>query len=197
MVTNFGVEPVHGFEMTTTLNNHASFTTIHQATVGAGETIEAILPELALRNDSNDIEIAISLLGGESDDLTTNDTYEQRFSVDAQDYVTMELNTDDNANFLSWRIEDAQGEVVMNGGDYPAGVNTYIEEGCMPAGCYTLIMEDQMGYGGLCAQCGWVLSHRLWEHDAVQRCGPTPYSTGCRQLLFRQLNFWSRWPKCC
>ena len=65
MVTNFGVEPVHGFEMTTTLNNHASFTTIHQATVGAGETIEAILPELALRNDSNDIEIAISLLGGE------------------------------------------------------------------------------------------------------------------------------------
>ena len=150
MVTNFGVEPVHGFEMTTTLNNHASFTTIHQATVGAGETIEAILPELALRNDSNDIEIAISLLGGESDDLTTNDTYEQRFSVDAQDYVTMELNTDDNANFLSWRIEDEQGEVVMYGGDYPTGVNTYIEEGCMPAGCYTLIMEDQMGYGGLC-----------------------------------------------
>ena len=33
-VTNFGVESVHGFEMTTTLNDHAPFTTIHQTTVG-------------------------------------------------------------------------------------------------------------------------------------------------------------------
>ena len=52
--------------------------------------------------------------------------------------------------FSVWRIEDEQGEVVMHGGDYPSGRNTYIEEGCMPAGCYTLIMEDQMVMEGLC-----------------------------------------------
>ena len=130
---------MHGFEMTTTLNNHASFTTIHQATVVLAEPSKS-LTELALRNDSNDIEIAISLLAGESDDLNTNDTYEQRFT-DAQDYITMELNTDANANFLSWRIEVGQGEAAAVETTLPR--NTYIEEGCLPAGCYTLILKTK------------------------------------------------------
>ena len=154
-VTNFGVKNVHGFEMNITLNDHTSFTTIHQITVGGGQSVEVMLPELALRNDANNIEITVSLSGGEADDLSTNDTYNHSFTLEAQDYITMTLNADDYASHLSWRIEDAQGMAVMEGGNYPSGSNTYISEGCMPAGCYTLIMEDQAGQGGLCT-ADWI-----------------------------------------
>ena len=62
----------------------------------------------------------------------------------------MTLNTDTWANEISWRIEDSEGEAIMSGGDYPINVATYESSGCVPVGCYTLIMEDTNG-DGLCS----------------------------------------------
>ncbi len=150
LVTNYGTHAVNGFELTTTLNNHASFTTIHQETVNPGGNVEVLLPELALEADTNDIAMSVKLLGGNADDFEGNDGYSQRVTLGASDYWTMSLTTDTWANEISWRIEDASGETLMDGGGYSLGVATYVEEGCIPVGCHTLIMEDSNG-DGICS----------------------------------------------
>jgi len=150
MVTNFGVVAVDGFELTTQLNGNNAFTTIHQETVAPGESIEVILPELALAADTNELNVTVALLGGNEDDFGANDAYTQRFELASSDYWTMTLNTDNWANEISWRIEDADGEIIMDGGGYSLGEDTYVEQGCVPVGCHTLIMEDTNG-DGLCA----------------------------------------------
>ena len=150
VVTNFGVIAVDGFELTTQLNSNNAFTTIHQESVAPGESIEVMLPELALAADTNELNVTVALLGGDADDFGGNDAYTQRFELAASDYWTMTLNTDNWANEISWRIEDADGEIIMDGGGYSLGSNTYVEQGCVPVGCHTLIMEDTNG-DGLCA----------------------------------------------
>ncbi|MGB1481421.1 MAG: M43 family zinc metalloprotease [Flavobacteriales bacterium] len=150
LVTNYGTHAVNGFELTTTLNNHASFTTIHQETVNPGANVEVLLPELALASDTNDFSVSVKLLGGNADDFEGNDGYSQRVTLGASDYWTMSLTTDTWANEISWRIEDASGETLMDGGGYSLGVATYVEEGCIPVGCHTLIMEDSNG-DGICS----------------------------------------------
>ena len=150
VVSNFGVETVSGFELTTSINGQASFTTIHGEDVASGESVEIMLPELALRPDSNTLDISVRLLGNVEDDFAGNDDYSQSFDLEANDFWTFTLNTDNWANEISWRIEGDNGEVLMEGGDYAIGSNTYTSQGCIPLGCHTLVMEDSNG-DGLCS----------------------------------------------
>jgi hypothetical protein len=150
VVTNFGSETVSGFELTTTLNNHATFRTVFPDVVASGESVEVLLPELALSANTNEIAVEVKLLGGLTDDFGNNDLYSQRFDLEAGDYWTLTLNTDTWANEVSWRIEDENGEILMDGGGYEVGASTYTAEGCIPVGCHTLVMEDTNG-DGLCA----------------------------------------------
>ena len=150
VVTNFGVEVVDGFELTTQLNGHGSFTTIHAVEVGPGESVEVMLPELVLMPDTNELNVSVSLLGNAADDFVENDAYSKRFALASSDFWTMTLNTDNWANEISWRIEDGDGEILMDGGGYSLGSATYVEASCIPEGCHTLIMEDTNG-DGLCA----------------------------------------------
>jgi hypothetical protein len=150
VVTNFGVATVDGFELITTLNSNNAFKTIHQESILPGQSVEVMLPELALVADTNTLHMAVTLLGNEADDFSGNDSYNQSFVVTSSDFWTMTLNTDNWANEISWRIEDAAGEILMDGGNYEVGSNTYVEMGCIPVGCHTLIMEDDNG-DGICA----------------------------------------------
>jgi hypothetical protein len=152
-VTNLGVETVEGFEITTTLNGHAPFTTVFQKTVAPGQFAEVVLPELALATHSNDIQLEVKMLGSEDDDYTANDMFNQTVGVEASDFWTFTFNTDQWADELAWRIEDENGEVLLEGGDYDNGANTYIESGCIPLGCHTLIIEDDgpADGNGMCA----------------------------------------------
>ena len=150
VVSNFGVQTVTGFELTTSVNGQTSFTTIHNDDVETGQSVEVILPELILRPNSNTLDISVRLLGNVEDDFTNNDNFSQSFDLEANDFWTLTLNTDNWANEISWRIESDYGEVLMEGGDYPIGSNTYTSQGCIPVGCHTLIMEDSNG-DGLCA----------------------------------------------
>ena len=150
IVTNFGTQTVAGFELTTSVNGSAPFTTIHQESVEAGSSVEVLLPELALDADTNELNLEVRLLGNAQDDFVGNDQTLQRIVLEESDYWTMTLNTDTWANEITWRIEDSEGEAIMHGGDYPINVATYVSSGCVPVGCYTLIMEDTNG-DGLCS----------------------------------------------
>ena len=155
IVTNFGTQTVTGFELTTSVNGHNPFTTIHEESVEAGSSVEVMLPELALAADTNELNLEVRLLGNVQDDFPENDQSVQRIVLAQSDYWTMTLITDTWANEISWRIEDSEGEAIMHGGDYPVNVApinsaTYVSSGCVPVGCYTLIMEDTNG-DGLCS----------------------------------------------
>ena len=109
-----------------------------------------MLPELALAADTNILSLEVRLLGNVQDDFAGNDQSVQRIVLAQSDFWTMTLNTDTWANEISWRIENSEGEAIMSGGDYPINVATYESSGCVPVGCYTLIMEDTNG-DGLCS----------------------------------------------
>lgn len=150
IVTNFGTQTVTGFELTTSVNGHSPFTTIHEESVEAGASVEVMLPELALAADTNELDLEVRLLGNVQDDFPGNDQSVERIVLAQSDYWTMTLNTDTWANEISWRIEDSDGEAIMHGGDYPVNQATYVSSGCVPVGCHTLIMEDTNG-DGLCS----------------------------------------------
>ena len=150
IVTNFGTQTVTGFELTTSVNGHSPFTTIHDESVESGASVEVMLPELALAADTNELDLEVRLLGNFQDDFPGNDQSVERIVLAQSDYWTMTLNTDTWANEISWRIEDSDGEAIMHGGDYPVNAATYVSSGCVPVGCHTLIMEDTNG-DGLCS----------------------------------------------
>ena len=150
IVTNFGTQTVTGFELTASINGHNPFTTVHEESVSSGASVEVMLPELALAADTNELSLEVRLLGNIQDDFAGNDQSVQRIVLAQSDFWTMTLNTDTWANEISWRIENSEGEAIMSGGDYPINVATYESSGCVPVGCYTLIMEDTNG-DGLCS----------------------------------------------
>jgi hypothetical protein len=52
---------------------------------------------------------------------------------------------------VTWEVEDSQGTVVVSGGPYvdvlPEDLQTYFEELCLEAGCYTFTVFDSFGDG--------------------------------------------------
>ena len=150
IVTNFGSHAVTGFELTTSINGLASFTTIHQETIDAGASVEVMLPELAMNADTNELSIEVSLLNNVQDNFEGNDQATYRIASTQSDFWTLTMNTDTWANEITWRIEDQEGQILMEGGDYPVGIQSYVHSGCVPVGCHTLIMQDTNG-DGLCS----------------------------------------------
>lgn len=148
LVTNLGVDDVNGFQISMTLNDHASITTIHATTIAPGATVEATLPELSLDN-SNSLRLEVALLGGDHDDFADNNVYDHNFDVMASDRWTLELETDQFASETSWSIETTDGEILAQDGDYENGSANLVYEICIPEGCHLLKFEDTAG-DGLC-----------------------------------------------
>ena len=150
MVTNLGTQSVTGFELTTTLNDGTTLQTTHTTEVAPNATVEAELPEFVL-DAENTFTFEVQLLGGAQDDFTANNALEHRVDVTAGEVLTMTLTTYQAGHNIDWSIRNDQNEVLMSGGDYEPGiVATYVIDGCIAAGCHTLVMEDAGG-DGMCA----------------------------------------------
>jgi hypothetical protein len=150
LVTNFGTEPVAGFELTTTLNDGTTVRTTHATEVAPNATVEVELSEFLLAAE-NIFTFEVQMLGGVQDDFTANNTFEHRVDVSTGEVLTMTLNTYQLGHHISWSIRNDADQELMSGGNYEPGiVGTYVIEGCVAEGCYTLVMED-LGGDGLCA----------------------------------------------
>ena len=150
MVTNLGTESVTGFELTTTLNDGTTVQTTYTTEVAPNATVEAELPEFVL-DAENTFMFEVRLLGGAQDDFSANNTLEHRVDLTAGEVLTMTLTTYQLGHHIDWSIRNDQNEVLMSGGDYEPGiVATYVIDGCVAAGCHTLVMED-VGGDGMCA----------------------------------------------
>ncbi len=150
LVTNLGTETVPGFELTITLNGGTTVQTTHAIEVAPNATVEAELPEFVL-DAENTFVFEVQMMGGAEDDFTSNNTMEHRVDLTAGEVLTMTLTTYQLGHHIDWSIKNDQNEVLMSGGDYEPGiVATYVIDGCVAAGCHTLVMEDAGG-NGMCA----------------------------------------------
>ena len=151
LVTNLGTESVMGFELTTTLNGGVSLKTTHAMEVSPRATVEAQLPEFAL-DAENLFTFEVQMIGGALDDFTTNNTAEHRVDLTSGEVLKMTLTTDQLGHHVNWLIRNDNDEVLMSSDDHEPGiVATYVTEGCVAAGCHTLVMEDTGGNG----MCGF------------------------------------------
>ena len=80
-------------------------------------------------------------------------TASQELDVEfAENELTFELAVDDYADETSWEVTDENGNVVADGGAYQGEAGTfYLEEFCVPEGCYTFTIYDSFGDGICCA----------------------------------------------
>ena len=73
-VLNQGVLPANGFQLSYVLNGGTRFQNTFNETIGAGESINVSLPELALTAGTNELEVVVKQLGGGNDEFPENDT---------------------------------------------------------------------------------------------------------------------------
>ena len=97
-----------------------------------------------IRNGRNEISIRIIGFGDgtqEDSDLTNNEFNVVFNVVELPLFAELELRPDREAYYMySWEIVDANGEVIRS--DYFSSGDDYVEELCLPVGCYTFIPSD-------------------------------------------------------
>ena len=86
------------------------------------------------------------------DEFLSNNTLTQVVEVTEQNWVEVILSPDVWSNEINWEIVDENGELVLEGGNYPvfSQEETFIEATCLPDGCYTFTITDSNG-DGMCA----------------------------------------------
>lgn len=116
-----------------------------------GNSVDVTLPEVTLTDGNYTLTASTSLPNGNTDQNQSNDLSQQAFAVDNNgQFVTLTVVTDCWGSETTWQvIDDANGQVVANGGPYtdgqPLGQNLHTF--CLPTGCYTFTIFDSYGDG--------------------------------------------------
>ena len=140
-INNFGGEPA---ENVTLLVNGIPY---EVPTIGAGEFVTIPFINFTLGDGIIECEAIYDL-----DEFLDNNTLTQIVEVTEQNWLEVAISPDVWSNEIDWEIIDENGELVLEGGDYPVFSQdlTFIESTCLPDGCYTFIITDSNG-DGMCA----------------------------------------------
>lgn len=89
----------------------------------------------------------------ELDEFLDNNTFTQVVEVTEQNWLEVAIRPDVWSNEIDWEIIDEDGELILDGGDFPvfSQDSTFTESTCLPDGCYTFIITDSAGDG----MCAW------------------------------------------
>ena len=141
-VNNFGGEPA---EDVTLLVNGVPY---EVPTIGAGEFVVIPFIDFVLGDGIIECEAVYDL-----DEFLSNNTLTQIVEVTEQNWLEVVISPDVWSNEIDWEIIDENGELVLEGGDYPVfsqDETDFIESTCLPDGCYTFTITDSNG-DGMCA----------------------------------------------
>ena len=140
-VNNFGGEDAEGVILL--VNGQP----LELATIPAGEFTLAYYYDFVLGDGIIETEVLYDL-----DEFLDNNTLTQTVEVTEQNWLEVILSPDVWSNEINWEIVDENGELVLEGGDYPvfSQDETFIESTCLPDGCYTFTITDSNG-DGMCA----------------------------------------------
>lgn len=84
------------------------------------------------------------------DEYTDNNTYYHEIDLSGGSWLEFIITTDVWANEIDWEITNELGNIILYGGDYPFGGDTYTYGTCLPDGCYNFVITDANG-DGICS----------------------------------------------
>ena len=137
-VNNFGGEPA---EDVTLLVNGIPY---EVPTIEAGEFVIISFTDFILGDGIIECEAVY-----EFDEFLSNNILNQVVEVIEQNWLEVAISPDVWSNEIDWEIVDENGELVLEGGDYPVFSQdlTFTESTCLPDGCYTFTITDVNGDG--------------------------------------------------
>ena len=137
-VNNFGGEPA---EDVTLLVNGIPY---EVPTIEAGEFVIIYFTDFILGDGIIECEAIY-----EFDEFLSNNILNQVVEVIEQNWLEVTISPDVWSNEIDWEIVDENGELVLEGGDYPVFSQdlTFTESTCLPDGCYTFTITDANGDG--------------------------------------------------
>ena len=137
-VNNFGGEPA---EDVTLLVNGIPY---EVPTIEAGEFVIISFTDFILGDGIIECEAIY-----EFDEFLSNNILNQVVEVIEQNWLEVAISPDVWSNEIDWEIVDENGELVLEGGDYPVFSQdlTFTESICLPDGCYTFTITDANGDG--------------------------------------------------
>ena len=137
-VNNFGGEPA---EDVTLLVNGIPY---EVPTIEAGEFVIISFTDFILGDGIIECEAIY-----EFDEFLSNNILNQVVEVIEQNWLEVAISPDVWSNEIDWEIVDENGELVLEGGDYPVFSQdlTFTESTCLPDGCYTFTITDANGDG--------------------------------------------------
>jgi hypothetical protein len=91
-------------------------------------------------------EVLIAVANSGIDENINNDLLQTSFSF-GNNQITLTLQTDNFGSETSWEIVNATNSNIIHSGNGFASLSTYIENICIPNGCYQLIVRDSYGDG--------------------------------------------------
>ena len=140
-INNFGGESAEGVAL---LVNGVGYSV---PTIEAGGFVLIPFTDFILGDGVIECEAVYDL-----DEFLSNNTLTQVVEVTEQNWLEVILSPDVWSNEIDWEIIDENGEIVLEGGDYPvfSQDSTFVESTCLPDGCYTFIITDSNG-DGMCA----------------------------------------------
>jgi len=118
-------------------------------------TATVILPTEAVNFGNHNYTFYTINPNGNSDQNVLNDTLSTNFFANDNPLLaTLNLTTDNFGSESSWVVTDnSSGQIVLEGGGYPnlIGGQSFTEELCLYAGCFTFELRDSENDGYCCA----------------------------------------------
>jgi len=196
-VLNTGSNDISSFVLSFSINGEAQSNIEWSGTLGTFQNETIDLGQIQLVEGVNNVEIQIvSVNGGEDANETGNQQSNEYLATANPAYVDFTLQLDDYPMETSWRVIDADENILYSGGGYTEGQagDLIQDEFCFPEGCYTFIIEDSWGDGICCGEGnGFYLLQDAngntlaeggdFEDDAVELFCAEPLSTNESEIL--------------
>jgi hypothetical protein len=145
---NEGTDTLHEVRFELQLNGIPVDTLFWTGWLPPGEITELAFHLQNYEAGSNDLTITAFAPNGNTDQRPENDSQNRSFFYGA-DHVPLrlELLTDLFPHETSWQLEDENGMVLYESDLYTEGQTVYLEEWCLPPGCYTFRIQDILSNG--------------------------------------------------
>jgi PKD repeat protein len=150
-IKNKGADVLTSLNVNFEINGELVYTYPWTGNLSFTETDFFEIPEFVFSTEEeNTINIFISDPNGGTDENPDNNskTFETTIPVDVEDMLILIMKTDDNPEQTSWKVFDANGNVVDEGGPYTQAQLFFKDTVFYQSpGCHQFVMYDEAGNG--------------------------------------------------
>lgn len=148
LIRNGGLETVTTFEIQTTINGETDID-VWNGSIEFGETIFRNQFINGLVPGTNDVSFEIISVNGNIDEFPESNLFSQSIElIEDPVFATMIFTTDVFPEESSWELQDENGNVLYEGGNFTQAQTEFETELCLSLSeCYVLVVRDSYGDG--------------------------------------------------